>query len=295
RFLGRGRTAATAQAMADGAALSGTAGTVLDPVFSVRHRVRIAPGRMARLAFWTLVAPTREALLDLVDQHHDRSAFERARTLAWTQAQVQLRHIGIEADEAADFQRLAAPILYADARFRAPAEAITRGAGPQSGLWRHAVSGDLPIVLLRIDDIEDIAQVRQLLRAHEYWRMKGLSVDLVIVNERASSYVQDLQTAIETAVRRSQSRPRLDGEAMAQGVVHTLRADLMDTSARALLQSAARVVLLARRGDIARQIARLPQAAFTASPALEAAAQPPSSALLRRAQGMDTARLEFFN
>ena len=295
RFLGRGRTAATAQAMADGAALSGTAGTVLDPVFSVRHRVRITPGRMARLAFWTLVAPTREALLDLVDQHHDRSAFERARTLAWTQAQVQLRHIGIEADEAADFQRLAAPILYADARFRAPAEAITRGAGPQSGLWRHAVSGDLPIVLLRIDDIEDIAQVRQLLRAHEYWRMKGLSVDLVIVNERASSYVQDLQTAIETAVRRSQSRPRLDGEAMAQGVVHTLRADLMDTSARALLQSAARVVLLARRGDIARQIARLPQAALTASPALEAAAQPPSSALPRRAQGMDTARLEFFN
>jgi cyclic beta-1,2-glucan synthetase len=208
---------------------------------------------------------------------------------------VQLRHIGIEADEAADFQRLAAPILYADARFRTPAEAITRGAGPQSGLWRHAVSGDLPIVLLRIDDIEDIAQVRQLLRAHEYWRMKGLSVDLVIVNERASSYVQDLQTAIETAVRRSQSRPRLDGEAMARGVVHTLRADLMDTSARALLQSAARVVLLARRGDIARQIARLPQAALTASPALEAAAQPPSSALPRRAQGMDTARLEFFN
>ncbi|GAA3990300.1 glucoamylase family protein [Comamonas faecalis] len=295
RFLGRGRTAATAQAMGDGAALSGTAGTVLDPVFSVRHRVRIAPGQMARLAFWTLVAATREALLDLVDQHHDRSAFERARTLAWTQAQVQLRHIGIEADEAADFQRLAAPILYAGARLRAPAEAIARGAGPQSDLWRHAVSGDLPIVLLRIDEIEDIAQVRQLLRAHEYWRMKGLSVDLVIVNERASSYVQDLQTAIETAVRRSQSRPRLDGEAMARGVVHALRADLMEASARGLLQSAARVVLLARRGDIARQIARLPEATLTASSALKSAAQLPSSALPRQAQGPNTARLEFFN
>ncbi|MDR6740985.1 cyclic beta-1,2-glucan synthetase [Herbaspirillum sp. 1173] len=295
RFLGRGRTSAKAQCMADGTALSDTAGTVLDPVFSVRHRVRIAPGRMARLAFWTLVAPTREVLLELVDQHHDRSAFERARTLAWTQAQVQLRHIGVEADEAADFQRLAAPILYADARFRASAEDIARGAGLQSGLWRHSVSGDLPIVLLRIDDIEDIVQVRQLLRAHEYWRMKGLSVDLVIINERASSYVQNLQTAIETAVRRSQSPPQLDGVAMAKGVVHTLRADLMDVSARAQLQSAARVLLLASRGAIARQIACLPEMIFTASPALKPAAVSPSSALSRQAKRADTARLEFFN
>ena len=132
-----------------------------------------------------MVAPSREALLDLIDKHHDRNAFDRARTLAWTQAQVQLRHLDIDAEEAADFQRLAAPILYADRRFRASSETILRGAGPQAGLWPHAISGDLPIVLLRIDDVEDIAQVRQLLRAHEYWRMKRLAVDLVIVNEHA--------------------------------------------------------------------------------------------------------------
>ena len=63
------------------------------------------------------------------------------------------------------------------------------------------ISGDLPIVLLRIDDIEDLDIVRQLLQAHEYWRMKQLAVDLVILNERASSYVQDLQIALETLVR----------------------------------------------------------------------------------------------
>ena len=71
--------------------------------------------------------------------------------------------------------------------------------------------------------------------------MKRLAVDLVIVNERASSYVQDLQIAIETAVRSSQSRPAL-GDVPAQGAVYTLRADLMSVEARALLQSAARVV-----------------------------------------------------
>ncbi len=257
RFLGRGRAVGTAAAILDGLALSNTVGTVLDPIFSLRRRVMIAPGQVARIAFWTIVASSEAELLDLVDKHHDRNAFDRAKTLAWTQAQVQLRHLDVEADEAADFQRLAAPILYADPRFRATSDAIIRGADSQSGLWPHAISGDLPIVLLRIDEIEDIAQVRQLLRAHEYWRMKRLGVDLVIVNERASSYLQDLQIAIETAVRSSQSRPRF-GEVLAQGSVYALRADLMSVEARALLQSAARVVLVAHRGPIADQLARLP-------------------------------------
>ncbi|PMR77904.1 GH36-type glycosyl hydrolase domain-containing protein [Billgrantia endophytica] len=257
RFIGRGRTVASAAALVGGKALSNTVGTVLDPIFSLRQRVKVAPGKVVRIAFWTLVASSRETLVDLIDQHHDRSAYERARTLAWTQAQVQLRHLSIKPEEAADFQRLAAPILYADPRFRAPPDAIERGAGPQSGLWPHAVSGDLPIVLLRIDSTDDLAQVRQLLRAHEYWRMKRLGVDLVIVNERASSYVQDLQQAIETAVFSSQSRPRYH-EGHAQGSVIPLRADLMSLEARTLLQSVARVALMANRGPIADQLALIP-------------------------------------
>ena len=217
----------------------------------------IRPGKVVRVAFWTLVALSRAELLDLVDKHHDRNAFDRAKTLAWTQAQVQLRHLDVDAAEAAVFQRLAAPILYADPRFRVPSEAINRGAGSQSGLWPHSISGDSPIVYLRIDEIEDIAQVRQLLRAQEYWRMKRLAVDLVIVNESASSYMQDLQIALETAVRSSQSRPHF-GEELAQGSVYALRADLMSGDARALLQSVARVALIARRGPIANQLAQLP-------------------------------------
>ena len=289
RFIGRGRTVATAAAITDGRPLSGTVGTVLDPIFSIRQRVTIPPGKAARVAYWTVVAPSQARLLDLVDQHADRNAFDRAKTLAWTQAQVQLRHLDIDAEEAADFQRLAAPILYADARFRAPSETIARGAGPQSGLWPHAVSGDRPIVLLRIDDAEDIAQVRQLLRAHEYWRMKRLAVDLVIINERTSSYVQDLQAAIETAVRSSQSRPRF-GQELAQGSVYALRADLMGVETRALFHAAARVVLIARRGPIADQLARLPQ-----PPAPSAPARGPAPPQPRFQPARMPVPLEFFN
>jgi cyclic beta-1,2-glucan synthetase len=256
RFAGRGAPGWLPGGVAPGAPLSNTVGTVLDPVFALRHGVRVAPGRVARVSFWTLVAETREALLDLVDKHHDRNAFERAQTLAWTQAQVQLRHLGMHAEEAAAFQRLAAPLLYPDSRFRIPSAAIIRGAGSQSGLWPYGISGDLPIVLLRIDDVQDMPLVRQLLRAHEYWRMKRLAVDLVIVNERASSYIQDLQNAIDTAVRSSQARPTF-GKELAKGAVYTLRADLMARPGRDLVQSVARIVLLAVHGPVAEQLARI--------------------------------------
>jgi cyclic beta-1,2-glucan synthetase len=177
RFIGRGRTLGEAVAIRDGRPLSNTVGTVLDPVFALRRRVMVAPSRTARVAFWTILASSRAELLDLVDKHQERNAFERATTLAWTQAQVQLRHLGVKPDEAGDFQRLAGHIVYADPRLRPPSETIRQGAGAQAGLWPHGISGDIPIVLVRIDDVEDMEAVRQLLRAHEYWRMKQLPVD----------------------------------------------------------------------------------------------------------------------
>ncbi len=298
RFFGSARSLGATAVIADGKALSNTVGTVLDPIFSVRQTVRVTPGKCARLAFWTVIASTREELLDLIDTHHERSAFDRAKTLAWTQAQVELRHVGVTPGEAADFQRLAAPILYADLRFRIGAEALRRGLGAQEGLWPHAISGDLPIVVLRIDDMEDMRQVRQLLRAHEYWRSKRLGVDLVILNERRTSYVQDLQVAIETAIRSSQSRPRL-GQSSAKGSVFMLRADLMSAEARALVLAVARVVLVARRGDISTQLAALtPPTPKRPSkpPSRPGSARPESSAAsVAAATGILSAGLEYFN
>lgn len=253
RFIGRGNSVSTADVIRNKIPLSNTTGTVLDAIFSIRQSVRVPPGKTCRVAFWTLIASSRDTLIALIDKHHDRNAFDRARTLAWTQAQVQLRHLAIDTQEAAIFQQLAAPILYADPAFRTSSTTMTQGAGAQSGLWPLAISGDLPIVLLRIDDIEDMEQVRQLLRAHEYWRMKRLAVDLVILNERASSYVQDLQIAIDTAIRSSQSRPRF-GANFTQASVYGLRSDLISAESRALLISVARIVLQAHRGSLDEQL-----------------------------------------
>ncbi|MGH7893857.1 MAG: glucoamylase family protein, partial [Candidatus Binatia bacterium] len=179
RFLGRGRGIRNPISVIDGMPLSNTTGSVLDPVFSLRQRVHLAPGASARVVFSTLVAPSREEALVLADKYRDPATFERVTMLAWTQAQVQLHHLGVERDEAHLFQHLANRILYSDPTLRPSPEVMKRTAVGPAALWAHRISGDLPLVLVRIDAPEDTAIVRQLLRAHEYWRLKGLAVDLV--------------------------------------------------------------------------------------------------------------------
>ncbi len=288
RFIGRGRDVGTA-ALVD-APLSGTVGTVLDPIFSIRRRVSIPPGGVTRVTFWTMVAASPDALLDLVDRHRDPSAFARAATLAWTQAQVQLRHLGITHADAADFQRLGGMILRNDARLRAKPAQIVAGAAPQSALWTLGISGDLPIVLLQIDDEQDISVLHQVLSAHEYWEMRQLAVDLVILNDRSSSYVQDLQIAIDSAVRSARSRPRAVGIlSPAKGTIHALRTDLLTPGVRAQLLSAARVILVASRGDVGQQLAILTEAS---PPPQSTAEQVPAPA---PEVHRSTPELEFFN
>ncbi len=255
RFLGRGRGTRTPMSVIDGRPLSNTAGSVLDPIFSLRRRVRLAPGESARLVFSTLVAPSREGAVALADKYRDPATFERTVTLAWTQAQVQLHHLGVETDEAHLFQELASRILYSDPTLRASVDVLKRSTSGASALWAHGISGDLPVVLVRIDEPEDRGIVRQLLRAHEYWRMKGLAVDLVILNERAHSYAEELQTALEALVRASQSASRHERHET-HGTVFILRKDRLPPTDRGALHTAARAVLLSRHGTLAEQLAR---------------------------------------
>jgi cyclic beta-1,2-glucan synthetase len=133
--------------------------------------------------------------------------------------------------------------------------------------------------------------VRQLLRAHEYWRMKRLAVDVVVLNERGPSYVQDLQTLLETLVRTSQSAGPHEGHEP-QGKVYIVRADRLTATQRDVLQSVARAVLSSRRGTLAEQVARA-QRPDAAPPALprRAAARPPAPAVVA-ARRLD---LELYN
>ncbi|MFL5775698.1 MAG: GH36-type glycosyl hydrolase domain-containing protein [Chloroflexota bacterium] len=291
RFLGRGRSVRSPVSVIDGRPLSNTVGAVLDPIFSLRCRVSLAPGATVHVIYSTVVAASREDVLDLADKYREGATFERAATLAWTQAQVQLHHLGVETDEAHLFQRLANRILYSDPTLRPSPTLIARNDRGAPGLWPFGISGDLPLVLVRIDEAEDIDIVRQLLRAHEYWRLKLLDVDLVIINEHGASYGQDLQEALAAVVRTSQSTLVDEGQ-RAHGGVYIVRGEQLSAEDRTLLQAAARAVLLSRRGTLADQVIRLerPDRVVRSAPSV-----PAEGPARTEVPGPPRPELEFFN
>src|SRR5262249_16816835 len=177
RFLGRGRTASNPIAVMEDRPLSNTTGAVLGPGFSLRRRVRIQPNHTVRCSFSTAVAHSREEALALADKYHDPNIFEREQRLAWTKAQVEMSHLKIDSEEAHMFQRLASRIIYSDPSLRPSSHVLALNTKSQSSLWAYGISGDLPIVVVRINRAADMRTVRKVVRCHEYLHYKGLTVD----------------------------------------------------------------------------------------------------------------------
>ncbi len=252
-FVGRGQTLRAPMAVMDGRPLSNTVGSVLDPIFSLRTRVRIEVGVTEHLTFTTLAVSSRQAVDELANKYHNPATWERVSALAWTHAQVQLHHLRTKREESQLFQYLANRLIFSDASLRPAGKLMQLNNLNVTHLWRYGISGDRPIILLRVKKLEDRRIIEQLLRAIEYWRIKGLCVDLVILNEKEVSYAEDVQTLLENMVRENQARFTAQ-EPENQGAVFVLRADQLSYEERRLLKTVARAVLVSNRRALAEQL-----------------------------------------
>lgn len=248
RFLGRGRTPAAPAAL-DGP-LSNSAGYTLDPIFSMRRRIVLEPGQAAHVTLVLCAAESRKEILALIEKYRDPRAVARAADLAWTYAQVELRRLRVEPDEARRFQQLAAYMLYPSVRLRPAGDRLRQNRLGQARLWPLGISGDLPIATVSIGESDDISLVRQMLQAHAYWRLHGLRTDLVILNEESSGYEQPLHEQLKRLVAAHAAHAGVDQP----GGVFLRSVDQMADEDVALLLAAARVALVAARGPLPQQL-----------------------------------------
>jgi cellobiose phosphorylase len=250
RFIGRGRTPANPIALSRIGALSNSEGPVLDPIVSIRRVVKLGPDESIRIDIITGAAETHEAAASLLEKYHDPRLADRVFELAWTHAHVVLQHLNAAETDAQVYGRLAGSVVYSTALRRANASVIARNRRGQNGLWGYGISGDLPIMLVRVRDQEGLNLVRQAVQAHAYWRNKGLAVDLVIWNEDHSVYRQELQDTITSLLAASPEAALLDKP----GGVFVRRGEQLSEEDRVLLQAVARVILLEEAGTLAEQV-----------------------------------------
>ena len=250
RFIGRGGTLASPEAMRGGSPLSNTAGFVLDPIVSLRHTVSLPPHGSAVVDLLIGMAETREVALAQMEKYQGPRMTERVFDLAWTHSQVTLRQLGITEREAQLYGRLAGALIFADPARRASPGALGSNRRSQNGLWSYGISGDAPIILLRVSSAERIEMVRQLVQAHSYWRIKGLTVELVILGDDVSVYRQALHDQITSLISSGIEAQMMDRP----GGIFVRRLEQVPNDDLLLLQASARILLDDANGTLAEQL-----------------------------------------
>ena len=252
KFIGRTNSIHSPQAIDNGAALSGSQGSVLDPIVSIRYRIIIDAHESATVDMVLGIAESRDACNSLVEKYQDRPLTDRAFELSWTHSQVVLRQINATEALAQLYSKLAASVIFANASLRADPAVIIKNRRGQSGLWSYSVSGDLPIVLLQIQDPANIELVKQLIQAHAYWRLKGLMVDLVIWNEDYGGYRQALHNEIISLISPGMMTDVRDKP----GGIFIRSVEQIPSEDRILFQTVARVTIADSLGSLEEQINR---------------------------------------
>lgn len=239
-FLGRNRTLAEPQALEK--PLSGMTGTVLDPIFSLRRRVRVKPEETVTLTWLFGYGETREQALALAGKYRQQEVINRAFEIAETRSQVEAQFLNLTGDQIALYQDLLSHLMFTSPLKAKQGEQIAGNRKGQPGLWAYGISGDHPIVLVTVESREGLETVKEMLKAHEYWRMKGLTVDLVILNEDNSRYLQPLQDLLRDTVAISYARHLLDRP----GGIFLRQSQSMPEEDRLLFFTVARLVIDAK-------------------------------------------------
>jgi len=249
-FIGRGNTIANPKAMNQRGKLSGHQGSVLDPIVAIRYKIVLEPEEAVIVDMVIGVAETKEICNNLTDKYQDKHHKDRVFELAWTHSQVVLRQINASEADAQLYGRLAGSIIFPNASFRADPAVLINNYRGQSGLWGYSISGDLPIVLLKIEKQVNMQLAKQLIQAHAYWRLKGLIVDLVIWNEEHSGYRQVFQNEIQALIPSELiDRP---------GGIFVRASDQLSNEDRILFQTVARVNISDNGGTLADHVNRKP-------------------------------------
>jgi len=281
RFLGRGgspRSPAVLQK--DNAWLSQTSGVTLDPIMALGQEVTLLPHAAAQIAFITCVAASNEKALAIANHYQSWFTIEQTFRRAKSHQEAELHRLNLGSDGPKLIQQLGSALFYPHPALRASPAHIAANRRGQSGLWPFAISGDYPILLVKMTDKDELSLLKTVLRAHAYWRSQHLKIDLIILNEKESGYNQELHGTLYRLIEQMDADTWLNQ----RGGIFLLRADQMQQEERTLLETVARVILHGDKGSASRQLIPLstrPTRLPPFIPMLSAEKSPPTAPLKR--------------
>lgn len=249
-FIGRGNTLKNPKALRTELPLTKTAGYVLDPIMSLQVNVSIPAGKSTVITYITGIADSRDAAIEMGARYQNVHAWEDTFKLAQFDSEVEMQYLGLNYQQANSIQELVGSIYYPTRLLRGPVDIIEKNRLGQPSLWKFGISGDQPIMLLRVRDSSEVAAVKDVILAYEYMRRNGIRLDFVILIEETEGYLQPIHQQIMDIIS---NRKIYYPNAKTPGVF-VLKAGEMTREEIGLLMTVSRVVLTEKNRILSRRL-----------------------------------------
>ncbi|MEP6964937.1 MAG: cyclic beta 1-2 glucan synthetase, partial [Polaromonas sp.] len=274
RFIGRGRCTVDPLALQSDAPLSGSAGPVLDAVAAIRIPFTLEAGASLTIDWLTGIATSRDDCVALARKYQNAREPQRILDQAAKYRQAIVQRLQASESNVLLYERLAASIIYADAAWRADGGVIQQNRRGQPGLWGFAVSGDLPVVLLKLSlpsaSSMQFNLLHQMVQTHAYWSAFGIKTELVVVVASADEQDTTLVESVKQVIASG-----LAVECLGKpGGIFVLDNGKLDDGDRILLQSVSRLIVSDTAGTLAQQLDQSDRAAKVAVAVAVAARMP---------------------
>ena len=175
---------------------------ITDPIIAIKKTVCLEPGDSTVLNLIISIGESKEKVIENLNSYLNMKKCENAFELSKARVQAEIRYLGLKAIETESYQQLLGYLLYINPMKKleqAKYENLDKKY-PQSQLWKYGISGDIPIMLLKIKNINDIYVLEDMLKAYEFYRSKNIEIDFVIINEELNNYENYVKEAIMNSV-----------------------------------------------------------------------------------------------
>lgn len=228
--------------------LSKSLGLVTDPIVALKRTIKIAPESKVVIDLIMTVANSKEEVLEKIEKYQNSNKITKVLALVRAKAEEEARYLEVTGKEIQNYQKVLSYLLLPNKLKSLQMPSLPKRTYQQNELWQFGISGDLPILLVMIKDVNDIHIVEDVLKAYEFYRSKNVKIEVVILNQEKDSYY--VAEAIEGAILNRNIR-FLKNQ---YGGIFVLEEEKIGLSIKQMLMFKANLVLEASRGNIEIQL-----------------------------------------
>ena len=199
KFLGR-NILGLPKAVENSTPFSKKVGTSTETVAAMKRIVNILPEQSVELNLIIAVGETREEALGRVVEFKNEEKIKRSFNLARAKVEAENSYLGIKGKDVELYQKMLKYLVFTNPLKTILYKGRTNEHALVEDLWKYGISGDVPILLVKIKDANDIEIVKETIKAYDYFRIKNIEIDLVIINEEKNSYNNYVKEGVQNAI-----------------------------------------------------------------------------------------------